>query len=319
MPVNNTTTAATGIATGTGWTFDVTSCNLDPSPGVKDFRVVFGTGLTAVIQSNVLFLKTSGTSIQYIGVSIPAATPVTVIRITPVVRVSELIGYGSRISTLNYENELNRVHRIEHENQARLLSLEQGGGIAGSPVSDNPYDPSWDGSTLTAPSRNAVYDKIEAMFPAGMLQPFARLTLPSGWLGCYGQAVSRTTYSRLFAAIGVNWGFGDGVTTFNVPDLRGQVLAGDGFTIPLDTAGADTKAVPLLQHSHGITATPTSFVYYTPTAPFFDITTGSSTNDAGNATYTPPTTTQNTGTAAATLDVRQSTRYIIYGVSTGGQ
>jgi microcystin-dependent protein len=43
---------------------------------------------------------------------------------------------------------------------------------------------------------------------------------------CSGQAVSRSTYSDLFAAIGTTYGAGDGSTTFNVPDLRGRVPAG---------------------------------------------------------------------------------------------
>src|SRR6185503_20590605 len=48
---------------------------------------------------------------------------------------------------------------------------------------------------------------------------------PSGWLNCDGSAVSRTTYANLFAAIGTTFGAGDGSTTFNVPDLRGRVIA----------------------------------------------------------------------------------------------
>lgn len=51
-------------------------------------------------------------------------------------------------------------------------------------------------------------------------------TDPTGWLRCYGQAVSRTTYAALFAAIGTAFGAGDGTTTFNVPDLRGRAVAG---------------------------------------------------------------------------------------------
>lgn len=43
---------------------------------------------------------------------------------------------------------------------------------------------------------------------------------------CFGQAVSRTTYAALFAAIGTAYGAGDGSTTFNVPDMRGRVAAG---------------------------------------------------------------------------------------------
>jgi microcystin-dependent protein len=58
--------------------------------------------------------------------------------------------------------------------------------------------------------------------PVGTVIDYAGGTAPGGWLLCYGQAVSRTTYALLFTAIGTNWGVGDGVTTFNVPDLRGR-------------------------------------------------------------------------------------------------
>lgn len=62
--------------------------------------------------------------------------------------------------------------------------------------------------------------------PAGVVAPFAGATAPTGWLLCYGQAVSRTTYAALFAAIGTTYGAGDSSTTFNLPDLRGRVAAG---------------------------------------------------------------------------------------------
>lgn len=62
--------------------------------------------------------------------------------------------------------------------------------------------------------------------PAGVVLPFAGASAPTGWLLCYGQAVSRTTYAALFAALGTAYGTGDGSTTFNLPDLRGRVPAG---------------------------------------------------------------------------------------------
>ena len=62
--------------------------------------------------------------------------------------------------------------------------------------------------------------------PSGSLQPFAGATAPNGWLMCFGQAISRTTYADLFAAIGTTHGVGNGSTTFNVPDLRGRTIAG---------------------------------------------------------------------------------------------
>ena len=65
----------------------------------------------------------------------------------------------------------------------------------------------------------------EAM-PTGAVLSHAGASAPSGWLLCYGQAVSRTTYAALFAVIGTTYGVGDGSTTFNVPDLRGRAVAG---------------------------------------------------------------------------------------------
>lgn len=62
--------------------------------------------------------------------------------------------------------------------------------------------------------------------PPGTLLAYAGSAAPAGFLLCYGQAVSRTTYSALFAVVSTTYGAGDGATTFNVPDLRGRVIAG---------------------------------------------------------------------------------------------
>lgn len=47
-----------------------------------------------------------------------------------------------------------------------------------------------------------------------------------GWLPCDGAAVSRTTYKLLFEVISTLHGDGDGASTFNLPDYRGQFLRG---------------------------------------------------------------------------------------------
>lgn len=62
--------------------------------------------------------------------------------------------------------------------------------------------------------------------PSGAIQPFAMDSVPAGWLECDGDAVSRTTYADLFAAIGTDYGSGDGSTTFNIPDFRGAFIRG---------------------------------------------------------------------------------------------
>jgi microcystin-dependent protein len=62
--------------------------------------------------------------------------------------------------------------------------------------------------------------------PPGVIVSYAGASAPLGWLLCFGQEISRATYSALFTAIGTTYGVGDGSTTFNLPDLRGRVLAG---------------------------------------------------------------------------------------------
>ena len=62
--------------------------------------------------------------------------------------------------------------------------------------------------------------------PSGTIIAFGGDSIPTGWLACDFSAVSRTTYPALFKAIGINWGIGDGISTFNLPDLRGLFLRG---------------------------------------------------------------------------------------------
>jgi microcystin-dependent protein len=64
--------------------------------------------------------------------------------------------------------------------------------------------------------------------PIGLLADFAGPQAPPGYLICDGRLVSRTTYSALFAVIGVAWGAGDGSTTFALPNLNGRTAVGAG-------------------------------------------------------------------------------------------
>jgi len=101
--------------------------------------------------------------------------------------------------------------------------------------------------------------------PAGAILDFGGTSIPTGFLGCDGSAVSRVTYAALFSAIGTTWGAGDGSTTFNVPDFRRRTAVGSGGTgtTTLDdlvgsTGGAETVILSLTQipgHNHGYTAT----------------------------------------------------------------
>lgn len=68
----------------------------------------------------------------------------------------------------------------------------------------------------------------------GEIRQFAFSSVPTGFLVCDGTAVSRATYADLFTAIGITFGAGNGTTTFNLPDLRGQFLRGWSNLGPID-------------------------------------------------------------------------------------
>jgi microcystin-dependent protein len=69
-------------------------------------------------------------------------------------------------------------------------------------------------------------DATAFQMPTGAMAIWTTDTAPTGYLLCYGQAVSRTTYADLFAVVSTTFGVGDGSTTFNVPDMRGRFPLG---------------------------------------------------------------------------------------------
>ena len=91
----------------------------------------------------------------------------------------------------------------------------------------------------------------------GQVSYFASTTAPTGFLKCNGAAISRAVYSGLFAAIGTTFGAGDGSTTFNLPDLRGEFLRGfdDGRGVDSGRSLGSSQAGQNLSHHH---ASPTA-------------------------------------------------------------
>jgi len=86
----------------------------------------------------------------------------------------------------------------------------------------------------------------------GIVSFYAASTPPDGYLKANGAIVSRTTYAALFAVVGVNYGPGDGSTTFRLPDLRGEFIRGwdDGRGIDVGRAFATAQADEFKSHVH---------------------------------------------------------------------
>jgi microcystin-dependent protein len=153
------------------------------------------------------------------------------------------------------------------------------------------------GETLTAANLNsnfAALDQriaaLEAGLPSGTVISYAGPSgatadagaagIPSGWLLCDGSAVSRTTYAALFAAVGINYGGGDGINTFNLPDLRGRTVIGAGHGAGLtartvaQTLGEETHTLTTAEmpmHTHALTDPGHSHSVSTPSGSAFGV------------------------------------------------
>jgi microcystin-dependent protein len=129
-----------------------------------------------------------------------------------------------------------------------------------------------DSSQLVA-TTGFVQNTVGTVVPIGGVIAFAGNTAPTNFALLNGQAISRTTFATLFGlpGVGITYGSGDGVTTFNLPDMRGRVIAGvDGGANRLTaatmtsqalagTGGAEVQTLTAAQipaHNHGTTETP---------------------------------------------------------------
>lgn len=98
---------------------------------------------------------------------------------------------------------------------------------------------------------NMIHESNRIM--VGDIKISARNTAQNYWMFCDGSAISRSTYSQLFAAIGTVYGPGDGSTTFNIPDMRNKFPVGAGDTYALGQSGTTTTGLSHNHsHSHGL-------------------------------------------------------------------
>ncbi len=114
-------------------------------------------------------------------------------------------------------------------------------------------DPTTNSSEILATTK-ALFDLMESLNGSmtGMVGMFPMATPPTGWLRANGAAVSRTTYAALFQRIGTTSGAGNGTTTFNLPDLRGEFLRAwdNGRGIDVGRVCGSLQLSQNLRHDH---------------------------------------------------------------------
>lgn len=136
----------------------------------------------------------------------------------------------------------------------------------------------------------------------GTIQMWPTASAPTGYLLCTGTAVSRSTYSDLFAVIGTTFGIGDGTTTFNLPNYSDHMPIGAGTIGALGATGGSKDAI-VVSHTHSITDSGHSHTFsYGSTA---SIPGGGGTDGRllGSALTGYPTTTSTTGISVNTAGV----------------
>jgi len=96
----------------------------------------------------------------------------------------------------------------------------------------------------------------------GEIRLFAFRRAPVGWVACNGQPLSIANYQTLYLVIGTTYG-GDGITTFNAPDLRGRVPVsygqepGQPAYVLGQQGGTETVTLSTLDmasHAHSLTS-----------------------------------------------------------------
>ena len=102
--------------------------------------------------------------------------------------------------------------------------------------------------------RSDVASVLESAVPIGSITMWSgnSSNIPSGWLLCNGQAISRTTYETLYTLQGNVFGAGDGSTTFNLPDMRDRFVVGAGNAYSSNSqGGANSNNIA---HTHTVNA-----------------------------------------------------------------
>ena len=174
--------------------------------------------------NNVLSITTQGLTL---GATALTATGLEINKLT-----------GATVSTteLNQLNDITRGSIIYGNASGATARLAK--GAAGTVLASDGTDISWAAAGGGVPTGSVIYHTADAA--------------PTGFIKANGAAVSRSTYSDLFSAIGTVFGVGDGSSTFNVPDLRGEFMRGWDNSRGIDSGRSfgSAQADELKAHTH---------------------------------------------------------------------
>jgi microcystin-dependent protein len=147
--------------------------------------------------------------------------------------------------------------RFQDSSGAPFVALKSPSSVSSNVTFTLPGADGSNGQMLQTNGSGALSFTTVSGVPSGAVFCIAVATVPSGYLECDGAAVSRTTYAALFAVIGVNYGAGNGSSTFNIPDLRGEFVRGYDHGRGVDSGRSinNPQGSQNAQHNHSATTT----------------------------------------------------------------
>ena len=147
--------------------------------------------------------------------------------------------------------------RFQDSSGAPFVSLKAPSSLAANVSLTLPATDGNAGEFLQTDGSGVLSFSVVTGVPSGAVFCMAIDVIPSGYLECNGQTVNRTTYSALFAVIGVTYGSGNGSSTFEVPDLRGEFIRGSDRGKGTDSSRTTgtSQAAAFGQHLHAIDLT----------------------------------------------------------------
>jgi len=149
--------------------------------------------------------------------------------------------------------------RLQDSSGAPFVALKSPSSVSSNVTFTLPGADGTNGQMLQTNGSGTLSFTTVAGVPTGCVFCIAVATVPSGYLECNGTAVNRSTYAGLFAIIGTQYGVGNGSSTFNLPDLRGEFIRGFDHGRGVDP-GRDIASPQSSQnksHVHGGSATST--------------------------------------------------------------
>ena len=144
--------------------------------------------------------------------------------------------------------------RFQDSSGAPFVALKSPASVSSNVTFTLPAADGTNGQFLQTNGSGALSFTTVQGVPTGSVFCMAVATVPSGYKECNGDEVSRTAFSALFAVIGTQYGTGDGSSTFNLPDLRGEFVRGfdNGRNIDSGRSIGQFQADENKQHNHGI-------------------------------------------------------------------